>query len=66
MLAEYLEKNPEKIAYIGTDNDISDIPDDLKILFKDKEVKEVVICKNLPNVKPTTIDEKTIREITGR
>ena len=43
MLAEYLEKDLEKITYIGAANDISDMPDDLKILFK--EVKEVIIVK---------------------
>lgn len=45
MLAEYLEKDLEKITYIGAANDISDMPDDLKILFKGKEVKEVIIVK---------------------
>ena len=33
------------MAYISAVNDISDIPDDLRILFKDKEVKEVIIVK---------------------
>lgn len=58
-LAEYLESYPEMIKHFLDPAGIEEVPEDLRKLFLDQNVRGVVEGKSIG----TSLDEKTIKEL---
>src|SRR5215217_7811927 len=61
LLVEYLVENPEMIRYVGADTLPDTVPENLRELFQDQEVLDVIRGKGVG----TSLNEEAIRAIAG-
>jgi hypothetical protein len=61
LLVEYLVENPEMIGYVGADTLPDTVPENLRELFQDQEVQDVIRGKGVG----TSLNEGAIRAIAG-